>query len=230
MLARRHYSTIIIGLALLVALAVNSGLCHVLYGGEDDEAIRFMDMETELGQELWLEQLETEKRSIEAMPVVKGSVDFFYSKESANLNKVQATVWCCWAAARRSFKQVVVACDDKTRPTHLEALHELRAKLVTEHMCAGHVPNERAVERRRVLEARGEVEATESANAFDRMRVAQARLSLLQKKAALDERVPSSRAKPSLWRARSVGRLRQRQDGPRRQQRQPATAPARGHR
>ena len=36
------------------------------------------------------------------------------------------------------FKRVMVACDEKEKPTHLEALRALRAKLVSEHMCATH--------------------------------------------------------------------------------------------
>ena len=174
----------------IVALVLNStdvNVYRALYGGEDDEAIRFMD--TVLSEEKWLAEVESEKHMIEEMPVVKGSVDFFYSDTSANLNKVQASVWCCWAPARRTFKQVLVACDEKEKPTHLEALRALRAKLVSEHMCATHEPHERAVARRRELEASGEAEAAEPANAFDRMRAANARLTLLEKKAAVDERV-----------------------------------------
>eukprot|EP00966_Prymnesium_polylepis_P248302 5740792-Prymnesium_polylepis.1 len=101
-------------------------------------------------------------------------------------------MWCCWDIARRSFKLVKVACDEKgDTPTHLEALRTLRAKLASEHMCAGHQPMERAVERRRELEASGDVEAAELANAnvFDRLGAAQARISLLDRQAAVDERV-----------------------------------------
>ena len=167
---------IIVGLCI-VALVLNStdvNVYRALYGGEDDEAIRFMD--TVLSEEKWLAEVESEKHMIEEMPVVKGSVDFFYSDTSANLNKVQASVWCCWAPARRTFKQVLVACDEKEKPTHLEALRALRAKLVSEHMCATHEPDERAVARRRELEASGEAGAAEPADAFDRMRAANARL------------------------------------------------------
>jgi hypothetical protein len=175
--------------AFLVALVLNVTeeyqCCRVLYGGEDNEAIRFMD--TVLDEEQWLVELEAEKRAVEEMAFVKGSVDFFYSDAGANLNKVQATVWCCWAGS--TFKRVMVACDEKDKPTHLEALRVLRAKLAAEHMGAGHEPHARAVERRRELEAAGSVEAPEPANAFDQMRAARARLSLLEKKAAADERV-----------------------------------------
>jgi hypothetical protein len=101
-------------LLLLVALQLKGtfgfGLYCVLYGGEDDECIRFT-MDAALSEEEWLVQLENEKRTIEELPVVKGAVDFFYSDVSVNLNKVQATVWCCWAGSQ--FKRVMVACDEK---------------------------------------------------------------------------------------------------------------------
>lgn len=122
--------------ALVLNFTDDYSLCHALYGGEDDEAIRFMD--TVLDEAQWLEDVERACRAIEELPVVKGTVGFIYSDKSANLNKVQATVWCCWDSAKRSFKQVVVACDEKDKPTHLEALRTLHAKLVAEHMGATH--------------------------------------------------------------------------------------------
>ena len=96
-------------------------------------------------QQAWLADCEKEQRLVEAMAVVK-SVSFIYSDVSFNLNKVQATVWCCWDGARRSFKQVPVACHETERPTHLEALVALRAKLEREHACAGHQWADRAVQ------------------------------------------------------------------------------------
>ena len=91
---------------ILVALVLKGtcgqSLCRVFYGGEDDECIRFMNMDAALSEEEWLLQLEAEKRAIEQLPVVKGSVDFYYSDVSANLNKVEATVWCCWRPALSS--------------------------------------------------------------------------------------------------------------------------------
>jgi hypothetical protein len=111
-----------------------------LYGGEADEFIRFMDMPPE--QELhdadefdedasiWLQQVEEEKRLIEALPVVIGAVSFFYHNDVTNLNKVQALVGCCWASGQ--LKHVKVNCDETgLKPTHLEALRELRAKIST---------------------------------------------------------------------------------------------------
>ena len=104
-LARMPCSGIIIWMCI-VALALDftnhASFCRVLYGGEGDEAIRFMDMV--LSEEKWIEEVESERRAVEELPVVKGSVDFFYSELSANLNKVQVTVWCCWAPAKRSWR------------------------------------------------------------------------------------------------------------------------------
>ena len=62
-LGRMPCSGIIIWLCI-VALVLNFtndlSLCRVLYGGEDDEAIRFMD--TVRSEEKWLAEVETEKR------------------------------------------------------------------------------------------------------------------------------------------------------------------------
>ena len=127
-----------------------------LYGGEADEVIRFMEMELELHDvdelivdedtSIWLEQVEEEKRLIEALPVVNGAVSFFYHNDITNLNKVQALVGCCWASGR--LKRVMVNCDETgLKPTHLEALRELRAKIMKEHMHEGHVHHPKAVQR-----------------------------------------------------------------------------------
>ena len=93
--------------------------------------------------ELWLSEVEKAKRLVEDLPFVKGEVQFHCSEGSANSNKVLATVWCCWEPSRRSFKQVAVACDNKDMPTHLQALHALRADLVRKHGALDHVHDER---------------------------------------------------------------------------------------
>ena len=115
-----------------------------VYGGEANEAIRYMQMEgcepepipeTAFGDgalsnatEQWLLQLEEQVRLIEALPFVKGQVKFYDSDKSANLNKVEAVTWCCWGAGQ--FKRVMLACDESgKKPTHLEAATELRLKL-----------------------------------------------------------------------------------------------------
>ena len=127
-----------------------------LYGGEADEVIRFMEMSPERGlhdadefdedASIWLEQVEEEKRLIEALPVVIGAVSFFYDDDVTNLNKVEALVGCCWASGR--LKRVKVNCDETgLKPTHLEALRELRAKIMKEHMHEGHVHHPKAVQR-----------------------------------------------------------------------------------
>lgn len=89
--------------------------------------------------------------------MVVGLLQFHYHASSANLNKVLATVNCCWQASRSAFKQVCVACDDNGgKPTHLEALHALKAKIMREHMCDGHAHHPRAVERREELNCESE--------------------------------------------------------------------------
>ena len=55
---------------------------RMLYGGEDDECIRFMN--TELSEEQWLQQLDTERLAIEELPIyiwVKSSekCQFFFA-------------------------------------------------------------------------------------------------------------------------------------------------------
>ena len=72
------------------------------YGGEDDEVIRFMESTTTSEEapsetwpaevESWLVEVQEEAHLIEALPYVKGTVSFFYSEESTNLNKVHVTV------------------------------------------------------------------------------------------------------------------------------------------
>jgi hypothetical protein len=127
----------------------------VLYGGETYEVIKFMDANS--GQlsvevELWLSALEEKKRLIEALPFVTGTVGIHVSGDGkANANKVLATVTCCWQTSRRAFKQVAVHCDDEDKPTHLEALHALHDKLLTEHGATGHPIHPKAAERREAL-------------------------------------------------------------------------------
>lgn len=126
---------------------------RVLYGGEASEAIRFMEDEMCTGceefppaAEVWLAELEDEKRLIEALSVVK-SVRFS-SGETLNDNKCWANLLCCWSPSMRTFKSIAVACDERSKPTHLEALRELHAKIVSEHCSEDHTHHPRAVERR----------------------------------------------------------------------------------
>ena len=89
------------------------------YGGEADEVIRFVEKSPELELNdanefdenalIWLQQVEEEKRLIEALPVVIGAVSFFYHDDVTNLNKVEALVGCCWANGQ--LKRVKVNCD-----------------------------------------------------------------------------------------------------------------------
>ena len=157
------------------------------YGGEADEAIRFMEMECmECGlrepmpetafedgalseaAEQWLLQLEEEVRLIEELPFVqKGTLVFRESEQSANLNKVEVAVWCCWSGSQ--FKRPVASCDEKEKPTHLEAARALRLDLIEKHGQQGHPTHPRAANRRTALVEAGEVEP---ATAFDRLRVA----------------------------------------------------------
>ncbi|KOO35179.1 hypothetical protein Ctob_010692 [Chrysochromulina tobinii] len=179
-----------------------------LYGGEADEVIRFMEQmpaEQELNDvdelideeaSIWLQQVEEEKRLIEALPVVIGAVSFFYHDVVTNLNKVQALVGCCWASGQ--LKRVKVNCDETgLKPTHLEALRGLRMKIMEEHMCEDHVHHHKAVERvaeRRAKQLSGDTEmpeaapaeAVEAATAFDRMKAAAARQQALVRQAAID--------------------------------------------
>ena len=113
-----------------------------LYGGEADEAIRFMECSGSCCDQ-WIEQIEEEKRLVEALNVVKGKVKFYYG-ENPNDNKVEASVWCCWDGGNRTFRRVKEQCDKiGTKPTHLEALRALRVKILSEHACVGHVPHPR---------------------------------------------------------------------------------------
>ena len=163
---------------------------RILYGGEVDETIRFMEMECEPVPETafpdgalsdavkqWLLALEEQVRLIDALPFVRtGSVTFYESDKAANLNKVEATTWCCWSGGKA--KRVMVACDESgEKPTHLEAAMALRLKLIAEHGQEGHPVHSSAAARKAALEAAGEVE-TAAPSAFDRItmaRVAQQR-------------------------------------------------------
>ena len=94
-------------MALIFILALG---VPFLYGGEADEVIRFMEMSPELelndvdefdeDASIWLEQVEEEKRLIEALPVVDGAVSFFYlprrhheSQQSSSLCRVLLGEW-----------------------------------------------------------------------------------------------------------------------------------------
>lgn len=165
--------------------------CHMLYGGEEMEVIRFMENE-QWDSERWLQELAEEVAAVEALPFVKpGSVAFVCAPEGspANDDKVKATVWCCWDASRQSFKQVVVSCDDSLKRTHLEALKALRLKLSEEHGCEGHKQHPRAVERRQQMQG-GERRDLQSA--FDVMALAAAHQRRLSAAAIHDEKVADS--------------------------------------
>ena len=108
--------------------------------------------------EAWLDTLEEEKRLIEQFDVVK-SIDFIIG-ETANLTKVKATLWCCWEASRRTFKQIHEACtEDDRKPSLLEASRALHAALLEKHGGNGHVWHPRAVERRALLAQEGATRA-----------------------------------------------------------------------
>ena len=98
--------------------------------------------------EMWLDEIEEEKRLIESLPVVQ-KVGFIVG-ETANLSKVKAILLCCWAGDR--FKTIAESCtEDSRKPTHLEAARALREKITREHCCVGHQHHPRAVARREAL-------------------------------------------------------------------------------
>ena len=134
----------------------------------------------------WVRQVEEEKRAIEALPYVQ-HVAFHYGS-THNESKVLATLWCCWAASRRSFKQVAVHCHLTERPTHLEALQELREKLIREHGGDDHQPDAKAVERRQELQAVADSTTRPAASVFDRMKAAACAQSLANQRASADAR------------------------------------------
>ena len=137
----------------------------------------------------WLEQLEQEKLEIEALPFVS-KVDFFCDEHTQNLNKVIATVWCCWDSSSRSFKRVFENCDQSgKKPTHLEAARALRTKLLdSTHARTGHVFDHRAVTRREELMRQQQgAETTEAETAFNRIGLAQARQQAAARQASAAE-------------------------------------------
>jgi hypothetical protein len=136
--------------------------------------------------EKWVRQVEEEQRAIEALPYVQ-HVAFHYGS-THNESKVLATLWCCWAASRRSFKQVAVHCHLTERPTHLEALQELREKLIREHGGDDHQPDAKAVERRQELQAVADSTTRPAASVFDRMKAAACAQSLANQRASADAR------------------------------------------
>ena len=96
--------------------------------------------------EVWLNELEEEKRLIEQLPVVM-SVEFVIG-ETSNLTKVKAVLSCCWDQSSRKFKRAMESCtDDNRKPTLLEAARTLRAKMIKDHMSASHTHDPRAIER-----------------------------------------------------------------------------------
>jgi hypothetical protein len=120
------------------------------YGGEADEVIRYMEMDSdmEMPDELvqWLDALESEKRRLEELKVVK-RVDIIFAKpgQRTGENKAQATLWCCWDNSKRSFKQVCALSLSRAR-VHAQARASLslsractRASLSLARVCA-HVP------------------------------------------------------------------------------------------
>ena len=137
----------------------------------------------------WLEQLEQEKLAIEAIPFIS-KVDFFCDEHTQNLNKVIATVWCCWDSSSRSFKRVFENCDQSgKKPTHLEAARALRTKLIdSTHARTGHVFDHRAVTRREELMRQQQgAETTEAETAFNRIGLAQARQQAAARQASAAE-------------------------------------------
>ena len=95
------------------------------YPGEGPPGADF-DEETES----WLAQLEEVHRLLMELPVVQ-KVDYYFD-EAVNLNKVEATLWCCWASGQ--FKRVKEACDEKrgSKPTHVEAARVLLGRITKE--------------------------------------------------------------------------------------------------
>lgn len=138
---------------------------------------------------LWVLELEKVQLAIAALPFVQ-KVEIFSDDYDQNLNKIQATLWCCWDSSGSRFKRVIESCD-KTgkKPTHLEAALALHTSLVKKHGCNGHVFDPRAVARREQLtrersEQRSEAEA---ATTFDRIRLAQARQHAATRQASAAE-------------------------------------------
>uniref|UniRef100_A0A6T7HW18 Uncharacterized protein n=1 Tax=Coccolithus braarudii TaxID=221442 RepID=A0A6T7HW18_9EUKA len=154
------------------------------YPGEGPPTEALDEAQLPEAADLWLMQVEEETRLVEALPFVLGKVRFDYSDASANLNKVEVVVSCCWASSR--LKRGKVACDETTKSTQLEALRALRLKLVDEHGRADHVHDPRAVARRAEVERDNEI-LPEAATALDRIRLAQALQQRTQARAAADE-------------------------------------------
>jgi len=177
-------TTAVCAVSATATLEKKSAHARAPYGAEEDEVIRFMDsasvsaalLET-LPEEAdsWLIQVEEEARLVEALPFVKGVVSFITSEVSANLNKVQATVWCSWSSGQ--LKRVLVSCDEAEKPTHLETLRALRKKLIGEHGASDQSAHHKAAELRARLEASGDADAAD-APAGDRGHLNRARAVL----------------------------------------------------
>ena len=73
------------------------------YGGELAEVIRFMDGEDDME---YCMEVQTEVAAIEALPCVVGAVQFTYSEDKVNNNKVKAVMGCCWSSGRLAREQV----------------------------------------------------------------------------------------------------------------------------
>lgn len=153
--------------------------------------------QTSADESEWLDEVNSLVERIERLPAVKGRVGFGYGN-TANLNKVYVSIWCCWEPSRRTFKQLKVCCDLKERPTHLQALQELHAIIISKHMCENHVWHAAAAARRqKLLEAAASEEddawrppdhaaLLNARNAFERMRAGQ---ELLRRFKVADEAV-----------------------------------------
>jgi len=134
-------------------------------------------------EEKWVREV----AALESLPFVKdGSVNFVASDESANLNKVHVTVLCCWEQSRRAFKQLTMSCDNKGKPTHLDALRALRAKVEAEHGAPNHVGDSKAHERRLELE-RENMGVSRPKTAFDMLALGNAAVKRALEKARVDE-------------------------------------------
>jgi hypothetical protein len=161
------------------------------YPGEGPPGLNEPPIEVEKdAMDVWLLELEKVKLSIEALPFVQ-KVEFFCDDHDQNLNKVLATLWCCWDSSGSRFKRVFEACD-KTgkKPSHLEAARALHANLVKKHGRADHVFDHRAVTRReqRTREHSQQSAEAEAATAFNRIGLAQARQQAAARDASAAEK------------------------------------------
>mmetsp|Transcript_16169 Transcript_16169/g.40727 ORF Transcript_16169/g.40727 Transcript_16169/m.40727 type:complete len:875 (-) Transcript_16169:94-2718(-) len=103
--------------------------------------------------------------------------------------KVHVTVWCCWEKSRRAFKQVMISCDNDAKPTHLDALRALRAKVEAEHCSPTHEGDPKAQERHLEIQRSSDAAlgTPTSSDAFNMLALGQAALRRAAEKAKLDE-------------------------------------------